>query len=116
MEPVVVDVPGSVDFTALLLIAAREHRRQAAKHEAIELSLLADYAAQHPTDEYLHLEIAAELQVSPRYAQTRLALATTLTERLPATMAAMRGGRVDRYRAEKIVDATANLTVEEAGQ
>jgi len=116
MAPPVIDLPSGVDISALPLVAAREYRRKAIQNEAIELLFLADFAAANADDEFLHLEVAPVLQVSAAHAKARMALATILVERLPATLAAFRAGRIDRFRAEKIADATENLTLEEAHQ
>jgi uncharacterized protein DUF222 len=116
MTSVTIELPSDVDSSAAPLIAAKEYRRLAAQMEAAELRALAQYVAAHLHEQLLHVEVAAELQVSPTYAKARMALAVTLTTRLPATMTAFRAGRIDRYRAEKIVDATDNLTLDEAHQ
>ncbi|MPZ84668.1 MAG: hypothetical protein GEV28_31500 [Actinophytocola sp.] len=43
----------------------------------------------------------------------RLDLAITLTTRLPRTLAAIKGVRLDPYRASKIADATLSLSLED---
>jgi uncharacterized protein DUF222 len=112
----VINQPDGVDISGLALVAAAECRKEIAKLEARELLFLADYVAAHPDEERLHVEAAAELTVSLRHAQARLALATAVVQRLPLTLKAFRAGKVDRYRVEKIVDATENLSLDEAHQ
>jgi len=92
MIPAVINLPSGADIHALPLVAAAAYRQVAAQAEAIELTHLANYAATFPDDEFLHLEVAPVLQVTAAYAKARLALATTLVDRLPATMAAFRAG------------------------
>jgi uncharacterized protein DUF222 len=116
MISAVIDHPSGVDISAFPLTAAEAYQRVAAQAEAAQLLSIAHHIAAHPGEELLYVEIAAKLRISPTYAKARMALAITLTTRLPATMAAFRAGRIDRYRAEKIVDATDNLTLDEAHQ
>src|SRR5207248_3534528 len=59
-------------------------------------------------------EIAPELRWTRHAAAARLALATTLTTRLPATLAALGRGEIDLSKARTIVDHTDPLTDEHA--
>lgn len=59
-------------------------------------------------------EIAARLRLPRAAVQTRLAEAVDLTTRLPATLAALRAGRICRARARAVVQHTATCTPEAA--
>jgi hypothetical protein len=63
--------------------------------------------------EHIGDEIAAALTLTARAADVLLDLATAL-RRLPATMAGLAGGRIDRYRAAVIADEVAGLGDEHA--
>ena len=63
--------------------------------------------------EHIGDEIAAALTLTARAADVLLDLATVL-RRLPATMAALAAGRIDRYRATVIADELAGLGDEHA--
>jgi hypothetical protein len=57
-------------------------------------------------------EIAPELGMSRHAAQRRVGLSDDLLTRLPRTLAAMDNGELDLYKADKIADVTAALSVE----
>src|SRR5882757_5695071 len=59
-------------------------------------------------------EIAPELGMSRHAAQRRVGLSDVLLTRLPRTLAAMAGGHLDLYKAEKIADVTAPLADEKS--
>jgi Domain of unknown function (DUF222) len=59
-------------------------------------------------------EIAVELQLTRVAANTRLALAQTLTDRLPATLAALGRGEIDLRKAQAVSEETWTLTDEQA--
>jgi hypothetical protein len=83
---------------------------------AVELQQLADYARAHDRDEFAYLEVATELHISGREAQRRMAFAITLTERLPQTLAALKQGWIEEFKARLIADAVAPLSDEHAHQ
>ncbi|MBN9194223.1 HNH endonuclease signature motif containing protein [Microbacterium sp.] len=62
----------------------------------------------------LAAELGAALRVSDRSVQRQLGEAVTLTERFPATFAALAAGRVSRAHVAVIMDAGAHLTDPEA--
>ena len=82
--------------------------------QAVELQQLADYARTHEGDEFAYLEVATELHLSGREAQRRMAFAVALTERLPQTLAALKQGWVEEFKARLIADAVAPLSDEHA--
>jgi Domain of unknown function (DUF222) len=82
--------------------------------QAVELQQLADFARAHDGDEFAYLEVATELHISGREAQRRMAFAITLTERLPQTLAALKQGWIDEFKARLIADAVAPLSDEHA--
>ncbi|WP_218160316.1 DUF222 domain-containing protein, partial [Amycolatopsis marina] len=55
-------------------------------------------------------EVALALSITPRAAERMVSLAVALTTRLPHTLAAMRAGVVDGYKASKIADVTGCLS------
>jgi hypothetical protein len=54
-------------------------------------------------------EISAALRLSPNAARSRAELAVELVDQLPATLAELRGGRIDGYRASVIAAQTRPL-------
>jgi hypothetical protein len=61
-------------------------------------------------------ELAPELGMTPFAAAQHLGYARDVTRRLPATFAALRGGRVDGYRVKIIAEATQWLSDEDAAE
>src|SRR5215831_10399061 len=98
-------------------------RRLASWSAALELAAVTDLAARREAEaagtgscapgEHIGDEIAAALTLTARAADHLLDLATAL-RRLPATMAALAAGRIDRYRATVIADELAGLGGEHA--
>ncbi|MPZ84055.1 MAG: DUF222 domain-containing protein, partial [Actinophytocola sp.] len=111
-EPIV-DLPEDASPEAVPLATARGFTRAAWQHEGHSLEQLARYAAASG-GEFDALEVAALFRISVRAAQQRLELAVTLATRLPRTLAAVKAGRFDAYRASKIADATLSLSLEDA--
>ncbi|WP_291411198.1 DUF222 domain-containing protein, partial [Actinophytocola sp.] len=111
-EPIV-DLPEDASPEAVPLATARGFTRAAWQNEGHSLEQLARYAAASGS-EFDAVEVAALLVISPRAAQHRLDLAVTLSTRLPRTLAAIKAGRLDPYRASKIADATLPLSLEAA--
>jgi len=66
--------------------------------------------------DYIADEIALALSISGVAASHRLDLALDLTERLPATLAALENGEIDLLRARAISDATRPLSAEHAAE
>lgn len=96
-------------------------RRRSAQEAALQLELLAEFTILDrddldPTGEFTHLEIAAITHSGVRFVQDWLALASTVTTRLPRTLAALRSGDVDLYHVRRIADATDVLSDELAAQ
>ena len=61
-------------------------------------------------------EIAAVSRLNPRFVQSQIELAHTLVARLPATMAALRAGVIDEYKARRVAAATEVLSDDAAAQ
>jgi hypothetical protein len=90
---------------------------------ALELAAVTDLATRREAEavgtgscapgEHIGDEIAAALTLTARAADVLLDLATAL-RRLPATMAALAAGRIDRYRATVIADELTGLGDEHA--
>ncbi len=59
-------------------------------------------------------ELRGALRWTRRAAESEVEFATDLTHRLPSVLEALRCGRIDRRRAQVIVDGTAHLTVAHA--
>src|SRR5919197_602802 len=84
------------------------------RYQAIELQHLADYARTNVDDEFAHLEVATLLHISDRAAQHRMRFALTLIERLPQTLAALKQGWIEEFKAQLISDAVEVLSDEHA--
>ncbi len=106
-----------------LIGVLRAARRLASWSAALELAAVTDLATRREAEaaatescapgEHIGDEIAAALTLTARAADVLLDLATAL-RRLPATMAALAAGRIDRYRATVIADELAGLGDENA--
>ena len=106
-----------------LIGVLRAARRLASWSAALELAAVTDLAARREAEaagagscapgEHIGDEIAAALTLTARAADVLLDLATAL-RRLPATMAALAAGRIDRYRASVIADELVGLDDEHA--
>ncbi len=84
------------------------------RYQAIELQHLADYAQSNAGDEFAYLEVATLLHISDRAAQRRLRFAVTLTQRLPQTLAALKQGWIEEFKAQLIGEAVGLLSDEHA--
>jgi hypothetical protein len=96
-------------------------RQEAARLAAEQLQGLGEFAvldrdAGDPLGECTQREVAAVTKVSDRYAASWLALAETVTTRLPATLKALHDGLIDEYKVRRMADATDVLSDELAGQ
>src|SRR5437016_6227919 len=114
------DVIDDADADQALDIALAAEKLIALAH-ATQLRALARFASLRPSEdphrvvnEFAVDEIAPELRWTRHAAASRLALATTLTTRLPATLAALGRGEIDLSKARTIVDHTDPLTDEHA--
>ncbi|HYV81565.1 MAG TPA: DUF222 domain-containing protein [Streptosporangiaceae bacterium] len=106
-----------------LIGVLRAARRLASWSAAMELAAVTDLATRREAEsaeegscapgEHTGDEIAAALTLTARAADVLLDLATAL-RRLPATMAALAAGRIDRYRATVIADELGGLGDEHA--
>jgi hypothetical protein len=95
-----------------LVAEMEDTARQLAMLQAVQLRQLAEYAAVTGLDEYTSDELAMVLCMTMNTACKRLDLALDLTQRLPATLAAMDTGDLDLPRAQAIADATRRITPE----
>ena len=84
-----------------VLAYLRACQRFLAFGEAMMTGALARFAADGDAadQEFAAAEVAAELALSPRTAERRLSEAHDLASRLPTTVAGMRAGVVDGWRA-----------------
>lgn len=94
------------DTSQTLLTRYVASLRRSAKEAAEQLAILAEFAALDADPEFTHLEVAAVSRVSETFARSRLDLASALTTRLPRTMSALREGRIDEYKAQRVMLAT----------
>jgi hypothetical protein len=95
-----------------LVAEMEDTARQLAMLQAVQLRQLAEYAAVTGLNEYTSDELAMVLCMTMNTACKRLDLALDLTQRLPATLAAMDAGDLDLPRAQAIADATRQITPE----
>jgi hypothetical protein len=95
-----------------LVAEMEDTARQLAMLQAVQLRQLAEYAALTGNHEYTSDELAMVLCMTMNTACKRLDLALDLTQRLPATLAAMDTGDLDLPRAQAIADATRRITPE----
>jgi Domain of unknown function (DUF222) len=95
-----------------LLQAAEAWERIRARADAGQLAVLAAFAARRSgrDREFADDEVALALRLTRWSAAGRMELAEALAERLPATFAALRDGRIDQIRARAVADATLNLS------
>jgi hypothetical protein len=115
------------DGQALSMVVAAE--RLLGLVHALQAKALARFAQLRPADfdnsqdgcaygrdlqRYAPDEIACALGISRHYAGSRLALAESLLERLPQTLGALEGGRIDLLKARVIAHATSLLPPEQA--
>lgn len=95
--------------------------RKCATEAAKQLAFLAEFTTSDEDNldspgEYSSWEIAAVSRMNPRFVQNRIELAHILTTRLPQTMAALRAGTIDEYKASRVAAATEVLSDELATQ
>src|SRR6266498_5495397 len=102
-------------YTELDLLAACE--QQVGYLHAMQFRALARFAALRPSDkgnlfsDFAPDEVALALGWTRAVAGTRLGLALTLTDRLPATLTALERGEVDLRRVQKLAELTDPLPV-----
>ena len=120
IEPMFLDDPGPNWLvrgeTELELVAACE--RQIGYLHAMQFRALARFAAHRPSDkgqivsDFAADEIALAAGWTCAVAGMRLNLAFTLTQRLPATLAALERGEIDLRRVQRLAELTDPLPVE----
>jgi uncharacterized protein DUF222 len=86
-------------------------------YQAIELEQLAAYAAT-VTDEveqgFMPLEVSTLLHISDRAAERRIRFAAQLVSRLPQTLATLKQGRIEEFKAQLIAEAVEPLSDDHA--
>lgn len=97
---------------ALRTVAACE--QAIARMQAVQMRALARFSRLRNNPRSAAAEVALTISGTESRAQAQLDLAETLTTRLPHTLAAMRSGSVDAFKAGKVADATALLDDETA--
>ncbi len=99
---------------------AKAHARLIAHHEALLSEALAELASrpeyarcagphQHDAAKMAASEVSLALTWTPRHADARIREAMSLVQQLPATLEALREGRIDAYKARVISCETAPL-------
>ncbi len=95
-------------------------RRQEARDAWTLMAAIAEFAARHPgtrlDDEFAPDELAAELHVTPLSAADQMHYATTVSQRLPETFAALAAGRIHPVHVRIIEDETRVLSDEDAAK
>ncbi|MQA09706.1 MAG: DUF222 domain-containing protein [Pseudonocardiaceae bacterium] len=106
------EIAAMSEYDALTVVLIAE--RMIARARAIKAHGLARFN-EFSDDEWSTIhELALATASSSRRAENELDLAEQLAARLPATLAAMRRGELDAYKAGKIADATEELSLEQA--
>jgi hypothetical protein len=110
-----------LDADDVLDVVVAAERRVAAA-QAVQMRALARFARLRPSgdpgnamSEFAADEVAPALRLSRNSAAVRLDIATALTTRLPATLAALERGEINMIKARAVVEATGPLTDEQAG-
>ncbi|MCP2164813.1 HNH endonuclease signature motif containing protein [Goodfellowiella coeruleoviolacea] len=85
-------------------------------HNGLLLHTLAEYQRRHPQPEFAAAELAVAARWNQSHANAQLSLAADLVERLPATLDAVRAGRLDVYKARALSELTLPLTPEQTRQ
>jgi hypothetical protein len=123
--PVDLDLPSDVPVEELNADEALDEivatARQTAAVQARHMRALARFAKLRPSgdpdnvmSEFAADEVAPALRLTRNSASVRLDLATRLTGRLPATLAALARGEIDLIKARAVVETTDPLTDEQA--
>ncbi len=105
LSPAMLEVDGQIDA----LVAIERH---IAMLQARSAELLAALDGEAATDEFTRDWVAAAVRVPPVSMRTKMATASDLTTRLPATLAALRTGDISLRHATDLVEATRSLTPE----
>jgi hypothetical protein len=113
--------PSALDVDDLVRLA-QAHTRQIAHHEAGLNEAMAamtrrsiywvctnDAEKPHDCAKAVADEVSVAMMWTPSHADARVRGAVELVEQLPATLAALRGGEIDAYKARIIADETAPL-------
>ncbi|HEY9390954.1 MAG TPA: DUF222 domain-containing protein, partial [Mycobacteriales bacterium] len=114
-------VPSGLDGNSLLTVIGGLERMVAAAHAAqakamAEFVQLSPPTPGRPFGEFVADEIAVELCMTRRAAESRVAQAVEMTTRTPAVLHALESGALDLYRAKVITDATYRLDDATAAQ
>ncbi|MFD2416001.1 DUF222 domain-containing protein [Amycolatopsis pigmentata] len=93
-----------------LLRTARRLQAMANQIRAAQMAVIAEFdrAAEQPSN--VALEVSLGLAISKHTAQYQIGLAQALTTRLPQTLAAMRRGEIDSWKASRVYEPTAVLS------
>lgn len=92
----------------------RRLEQRISRLQSLQLEEISAYYERRGRAEDVAAELALTLAVGENAARKRLALAKALTHRLPNTLAAMRRGEIDAYKASKVAEPTAVLSDEKA--
>lgn len=101
-----------------------KYEKQKARLDALQFKAMAEFAQCRPPDpgidalydRYAPDELSLVVTWSRRWSHDQMALAVSLTTRLPMVLAALEDGRLDSYKARKIDEHTASLSDEEAAR
>ncbi len=105
LTPAMVEVDGQIDA----LVAVERH---IAMWQARATELLAALDREAATDEFVRDHVAAAVRVPPGSMRNKMATASDLTRRLPATLEMLRSGGVSLRHASDLAEATRSLTPE----
>src|ERR1700709_39231 len=108
LTPVMLEVDGQIDA----LVAVERHIGLLQARSAELLPALD--AADTSKDGFTRDNVAAALRMPPGSMRTKMAVASDLTRRLPATLDLLRGGQISLRHATDLADATRSLTPESA--
>ena len=104
-------VPGLSRRRSILVARLQSIERTRSKMEARQLSDIAELVSTSPgISRDVAQEVALALSITPHAAERMVSLAVALTTRLPHTLAAMKAGMLDGYKASKIADVTGSLS------
>ncbi|SFB17051.1 protein of unknown function, partial [Amycolatopsis marina] len=104
-------VPGLSRRRSVLVARLQSMERTRSTLEARQLCDIAELVSSSPEiARDVAQEVALALSITPRAAERMVSLAVALTTRLPHTLAAMRAGVVDGYKASKTADVTGCLS------
>src|ERR1700710_1253731 len=108
LSPAMLEVDGQIDA-----VVAVERHIGLLQARSVELLAALD-ASDTSKDGFTRDNVAAALRMPPGSMRTKMAAASDLTGRLPATLAMLRGGEISLRHATDLADATRSLTPESA--